>query len=293
MNILVFGHQGQVGTSLTARLTDAGYVVTGLDRDQVNFSNTAEVKQAINQNTPDLVINVCAYTAVDKAEEDTDAADAVNHLGVAAMAETCRDQDIPCFHISTDYVYAGDATTPYTEDDATAPLSVYGKTKLLGDQALINTHAKHIILRTSWVFGEHGNNFVKTMLRLAETRDELSIVADQHGKPTYAGDIVTSLIAFAKALEANNTLPWGIYHCASSGETTWHGFAETVFARAAALGLIAKAPKANAIPTSDYPTPAPRPAYSTLNTDKLAAFLGEPLPHWQAGLEQVLLHLKQ
>ncbi len=293
MKILIFGHQGQVGTSLTTNVSAAGHEVVGLDREQIDFGDGNAVKSAITTHAPDLVINVCAYTAVDKAEEETQLADAVNHLGVAAMAEQCANDDIVCFHISTDYVYAGDANTPYLEDAPTAPLSVYGKTKLAGDQALIAARAKHIILRTSWVFGEHGNNFVKTMLRLAGSRDELSVVADQHGRPSYAGDIVSSLLAFVERLDRDKTLPWGIYHCCSEGETTWHGFAQAIFTRAVELQLLAKAPLVHPIPTSGYPTPAPRPAYSVLNTDKLSDFLGQPLPHWQKGLDQVLQHLKQ
>ncbi|WP_317933059.1 dTDP-4-dehydrorhamnose reductase [Halioxenophilus sp. WMMB6] len=292
MKILVFGHRGQVGSDLYQQLLDSHHEVIGVDRSQVDFGQPAAVAAAIATHQPELVINACAYTAVDKAETEQIIADAVNHLGVAAMAEACQALNIPTIHLSTDYVYAGDATSPYREDAATAPLGSYGKTKLAGDQALAEKNPQHIILRTSWVFGEQGNNFVKTMLRLGESRDELSVVADQQGKPTYAGDIVTAILAFVQAYEQARTLPWGVYHCASEGETTWHAFALAIFQSALDCGLLPRSPTVHAIPTSGYPTPAPRPTYSVLNTDKLTQFLGHPLPHWQVGLNKLLSHLK-
>lgn len=292
LKILVFGFLGQVGTTLTETLKTQNHVVVGLDRAQVDFGQEAQIVAAIETHAPDLVINACAYTAVDKAEDDTATADAVNHLGVKALAEATVKADIPVIHISTDYVYPGDAQTPYLENAPTGPQSVYGITKLAGDKALIASNPKHIILRTSWVFGEHGNNFVKTMVRLAATRDELSVVADQVGRPSYAGDIVNAICAFVSKLEQSSELPWGVYHCSSEGETSWHGFAQAIFAKAVEAGLLTKAPKVNAIPTSDYPTPAPRPLYSVLNTDKLSAFMGGALPHWGTGLDRVISHIK-
>lgn len=292
MKIAIFGYQGQVGTSLTSALAKTSHELLTFDRSEVDFGNTSQVEDAILDGGPDLVINCCAYTAVDKAEEEASVADAVNHLGVAAMAKAAAEINCPVMHISTDYVYSGDEREPLTESATTHPLGRYGRTKLAGDVALAEQNRQHIILRTSWVFGEHGNNFVKTMLRLAASRDELSVVADQQGCPTYAGDIVNALLAFVEAYRSQKQLPWGVFHCASRGETTWHGFAEAIFAQAVELGLLDKAPKVNAIPTSEFPTPAPRPAYSVLNTDKLEAFLGAPIDHWQSGLTRVLTHIK-
>jgi len=293
VNILIFGAQGQVGSDLTKQLQQRGDNLICPGRAQLDFSQADAVGNFITSKRPDLVINCCAYTAVDKAESDVEVADAVNHMGVAAMAEACAKLAIPAIHISTDYVYAGDGVTPYLESAATGPLGIYGKTKLDGDLALAKILDKHIILRTSWVFGEYGNNFVKTMLRVSQNRSELSVVADQTGRPTYAGDIVASIIAFVRAIEEGVDISWGIYHCASEGITTWHGFACEIFAQAAELGIITQSPVVNAITTADYPTAAPRPAYSVLNTDKLTAFMGQPLPHWRVGLGQLLHHLKQ
>ncbi|BFM08922.1 dTDP-4-dehydrorhamnose reductase [Halioxenophilus aromaticivorans] len=293
LKILIFGHNGQVGSSLVEQLNQQDQTLICPSRTEADFAHPEQVTQCIESYQPDVIVNACAYTAVDKAESDQATADAVNHLSVAAMAQAALAADIPVIHISTDYVFPGDAKQPYLEDDATGPHSVYGQTKLDGDLALANTLPKQVTLRTSWVFGEYGNNFVKTMLRLAESRDELNVVADQHGKPTYAGDIVTSILAFLKALAEQKPIVWGTYHCSSAGETTWHGFAEAIFAEAKSLGVISKTPKVHPIPSSDFPTPAPRPAYSVLNTDKLNATLAQPLPHWSEGLHKMLRHLQQ
>ena len=293
MKILIFGHNGQVGSSLVEQLNQQDQTLICPSRVEADFAHPEQITDCITTYRPDVIVNACAYTAVDKAETDVAVADPVNHLSVAAMAEAAKAAAIPVIHISTDYVYPGDASSPYLEDATTGPASVYGQTKLAGDQALAKVLPEHVILRTSWVFGEYGNNFVKTMLRLAESRDELSVVADQFGKPTYAGDIVTSILAFLEALESNSAIQWGIYHCSSDGETNWHGFAQAIFAEATELGLINKAPKVHPIPSSDFPTPAPRPAYSVLNTEKLNAFLAQPLPNWSVGLHKVLRHIQQ
>lgn len=293
MKILIFGHNGQVGSSLVEQLNQQDQTLICPSRIEADFTQPEQVTNCIVDYKPDVIVNASAYTAVDNAETEVEITDAINHLSVAAMAQAAKAASIPVIHISTDYVYPGDASTPYQEHSATGPTSVYGKTKLAGDEALINALPQHIILRTSWVFGEHGKNFVKTMLRLADKRDEFSVVADQYGRPTYSGDIVNSILAFLDAIENRADVPWGIYHCCSAGPTTWHGFAEAIFEQALQIGLIDKKPKVHAIPTSDYPTPAPRPAYSVMDTSKLDTFLGEPLPEWSVGLNTVLRHLQQ
>ncbi len=292
MKILVFGGKGQLGTHLVNEAKASGLSVTALDRDDADFSNEDSVKQAIVRNQPEIVINCCAYTAVDKAESDINLADAVNHLGVLALAKASNDLSIPVIHVSTDYVYSGESDAPYFESAKTDPLSVYGKTKLKGDLALIKHNPKHIILRTSWVFGEFGNNFVKTMLKLAQSRDELSVVSDQKGKPTYTGDIVTAILKFVEKINSEGSANWGIYHCSSAGETNWHDFAKAIFELALEKEILTNSMTVNPIPTSDYPTPAPRPLYSVLNTDKLETEIGTALPHWRIGLNHVLNVIK-
>lgn len=293
MKILIFGHNGQVGSSLVEQLNQQDQTLICPSRLEADFAHPEQITACIDTYQPDVIVNACAYTAVDKAETETDIADAVNHLSIAAMAKAAQAAGTPIIHLSTDYVYPGDGDSPYLEGDITGPASVYGVTKLAGDQALAAHLPQHIILRTSWVFGEHGNNFVKTMLRLAQSRNELSVVADQFGKPTYAGDIVTAILAFLHAIEQNTALDWGVYHCSSQGATSWHGFAEAIFEQALGLGLIKQQPKVHPIPSSEFPTPAPRPAYSVLDTSKLDAFLGGTPPHWSDGLSKVLRHLQQ
>lgn len=294
MKVLVFGAKGQVGTSLTKALSARDDIsLHALDREDCDFTDTLKIREIISSIKPEIIINCCAYTAVDKAESEPSIADLVNHQAVQAIAEETSKLSAPVIHISTDYVYTGDAQQPYQEDDPTGPLSVYGKTKLLGDESLVNANSKHIILRTSWVFGEHGANFVKTMLRLSESRDEINVVSDQRGKPTYSGDIISSIIFFVEQIRTKKEVSWGIYHCSSNGETNWYEFASAIFAAAKVKGLLDKSMNVNPIPTSQYPTPAPRPLYSVLNTQKLEETLGYKIPHWSQGLEKVLSFIKE
>lgn len=293
MKILIFGAKGQVGTSLVNALKAIEDLsLCALDREDCDFTDTQKIQEQISLIRPDLVINCCAYTAVDKAESDEITADLVNHTAMETIGKETHKLDAPVIHISTDYVYTGEAKEPYQETDETGPLSVYGKTKLLGDLSLTASNAKHIILRTSWVFGEHGANFVKTMLRLSEGRDEINVVSDQRGRPTYSGDIVASIVFFVEQIRTKKAVNWGIYHCSSNGETNWYEFAVAIFAAAKVNGLINKSMKVNPIPTSQYPTPAPRPLYSVLNTQKLEKTLGHKIPHWNIGLEKVLSFIK-
>jgi len=288
MKVVLFGAAGQVGSDCAKALLAAGYELVPLTRHDVDFAQPERVANKINELKPDVVINACAYTAVDKAEAEKELADLVNHQSVASMATICERLSLPLIHLSTDYVFDGQSRRPYDEEDSVSPLGVYGSSKLAGEQAIQKRMSRYIILRTSWVFGEQGNNFVKTMLRVGGVRDELSVVNDQFGRPSYAGDIVSVILFFVERYVLQKELPWGIYHCSSEGETSWYEFAKTIFELADECGLIEKKPRVLPIPTVDYPTPAPRPAYSILATDKLRDLMGQSLPHWREGLSAFL-----
>lgn len=293
MKILLFGAAGQVGTDCARELLNAGYEVLPITRKELDFAQPSQVRKCVLDSQADVIINACAYTAVDRAEEETTLADAVNHLSVAAIAEACRESGRPLIHISTDYVFNGQSTKPYIETDPVSPLGVYGQTKQAGEAAIAAILPEHIILRTSWVFGENGNNFVKTMLRVGAERDQLRVVSDQVGRPTYVGDIVSTIVFFVSAFESDNILPWGIYHCSSDGQVSWYDFACAIFDEAEICGVLNNKPEVMPIPSSDYPTPAPRPAYSVLSTDKLTTLMRSSLPHWQDGLKKFMQHYAQ
>lgn len=292
MTIALFGAAGQVGSDCHRQLLNAGYSVIAWTRDNADFVNPETVAALVKSAKPAFIINACAYTAVDKAEAEQEVADLVNHQSVAALATACADLKIPLLHISTDYVFDGEATQPYAEDDPVNPLGIYGSTKLAGEQAIQDVLSEHIIIRTSWVFGEAGNNFVKTMLRVGAERQQLKVVNDQHGSPTYAGDIAKVILSFVDCYCDQLTLPWGVYHCTNEGETTWYDFACAIFDKALSAKVLDKTPEILPIPSSEFPTPAARPAYSVLATEKLTQFMGQPLPHWQQGLEQFLKNIK-
>lgn len=287
MRVMITGARGQVGHELVQG-APAGFEVTAFDSSTVDITNPGAVVAAIVQTQPQLIINAAAYTAVDKAEQAVEQAWAVNCAGVGHLAVEAEALGIPVFHLSTDYVFAGDARTPYREDDPCAPAGVYGASKHAGEEALAGFCSRHLILRTSWVFGAHGNNFVKTMLRLGASRDELGVVADQHGCPTSARSLAETLWRLAAKYRDEGELPWGIYHCSNAPATTWHGFAEAVFDQAARRGLLARRPRVNPIATRDYPTPAKRPAWSVLDCSRLEALQGQPQPAWIDELDAVL-----
>lgn len=291
VKVLITGAAGQVGSELV-KLAPVGFEVVGYKSSELDITNAQQVQQIVAEQAPALIINAAAYTAVDKAESDAQRAYAVNETGVKNLAEAALSLGIPVFHISTDYVFDGTATEPYKETDPVGPTGVYGASKLAGEQALANSGVKHIILRTSWVFGAEGNNFVKTMLRLGKERDTLGVVADQHGCPTSAASIAKVLWQLAQKYVAENTLPWGIYHFSNTPATTWYGFACEIFKQAVAAGVLEKAPVVNPIKTSDYPTPAKRPAWSVMNCSNLVNLLGSAVPGWQQELSAVLHQLK-
>ncbi|MBR9910095.1 MAG: dTDP-4-dehydrorhamnose reductase [Gammaproteobacteria bacterium] len=290
--VLLFGANGQVGHACGKALGEIDAELVALDRRAADFADPQAVYEVIKQQAPDFVVNACAYTAVDKAESDAELAHAVNAASVTRMGEACAELGIPTLHLSTDYVFNGTADQPYTEDSAVDPIGVYGASKLAGEQGLQAANPRHIIMRTSWVFGEQGNNFVKTMLRLGAERPELGVVGDQIGCPSYSGDLAHIIRLWVQAYQRNPQQPWGIYHCSNKGQCSWYEFAAAVFAAGVDCGLLPKAPQLKQLTTDQYPTVAARPAYSVLNCDKLEAALGVALPHWQAGLNNVCNALK-
>lgn len=291
VKVLITGAAGQVGSELV-KLAPVGFEVVGYKSSELDITNAQQVQQIVAEQAPALIINAAAYTAVDKAESDAERAYAVNETGVKNLAEAALALGIPVFHISTDYVFDGTASEPYIETDPVGPTGVYGASKLAGERVLACSGVKHIILRTSWVFGAEGNNFVKTMLRLGKERDTLGVVADQHGCPTSAASIAKVLWVLAQKYVAENALPWGIYHFSNAPATTWHGFACEIFKQAVEAGFLERAPMVNSIKTSDYPTPTKRPAWSVMDSSALVNVLGSDVPGWQRELSVVLDQLK-
>ena len=289
MKLLLLGGNGQVGRELRRSLLPLGELVVatrdGGDADAVaDFDAPASLAVLIERTAPEVVVNAAAYTAVDKAETDAAAAFRINAEAPAAIAQACVDTGALLVHYSTDYVFDGNATRPYREDDATAPLGVYGASKLAGEQAIRASGARHAILRTAWVYAAHGRNFLLTMLRLANERDELRVVADQIGAPTPAAWIADATAEIIR----RGVMASGTWHLVADGETSWHGFAEAIVDEAHALGLIARKPRVVAIPTADYPTPARRPAYSVLDTTRLQRDFGIVPPDWRDGMRRTL-----
>jgi dTDP-4-dehydrorhamnose reductase len=293
VKILLFGRNGQVGWELQRSLAPLGDLVS-LDRagDQGLCGDLADaegVARTVRSVRPDVIVNAAAYTAVDKAESDADAARAVNALAPAALAKAAREVDALLVHYSTDYVFDGSGTRPWTEADPTGPLGVYGRTKLEGEQAIAAVLPRHLVLRTSWVYGARGGNFAKTMLRLARERDELKVVADQVGAPTGA-DLLADVTAHAvRALGSGQGAP-GIYHVAAAGETSWHGYARFVVTHAQRAGQQLKAgpDRVLPIPSSAFPTPAQRPHNSRLDTNRFRSTFGLALPSWEQGVTRML-----
>ena len=290
VKVLITGAAGQVGSELV-KLAPVGFEVVGYKSSELDITNARQVQQIVAEQAPALIINAAAYTAVDKAETDVERAYAVNETGVKNLVQAALALNIPVFHISTDYVFDGTATEPYKETDPVGPTGVYGASKLAGEQALANSGVKHIILRTSWVFGAEGNNFVKTMLRLGKERDTLGVVADQHGCPTSAASIANVLWQLAQKYTEEGELPWGIYHFSNAPATTWYGVACEIFKQAVEAGMLGKEPIVNAITTTDYPTPAKRPIWSVLDTKKIQHVINCDNWLWKPELAVVLREL--
>jgi dTDP-4-dehydrorhamnose reductase len=289
--ILLTGINGQVGYALYPKLASLGEIIT-LDRTQLDLFNPEAIRETVQAHRPDLIINPAAYTAVDKAESEPDIAYAINAIAPGILAEEAAKLGALIVHYSTDYVFDGTKKTPYIETDATNPISVYGKTKLAGEAAIGASGADHLIFRTSWVYGNHGNNFMKTILRLTTERDSLRIVSDQIGAPTSSDAIADATVS---ALIHWDNSKNGIYHLVNSGETSWHGFACEIVRQYNALktdkgwpALRATIESISPITTSDYPTPAKRPANSRMDCSKLAEILKTHLPSWDTGLKSIL-----
>jgi dTDP-4-dehydrorhamnose reductase len=287
MRILVTGKNGQVDTSLKSIGDQLGLEVIRIGLPEIDLSMPDTLEAAVREAAPDVIVSSAAYTAVDKAETEAELAVKINSEAPAELARLASDLNIPILHLSTDYVFDGEKQSPYTETDTPGPFSVYGRTKLSGEDRIRAATENHVILRTAWVYSPYGSNFVKTMLRLGETRDEVNVVADQHGCPTYAPEIARALLAIAQqvAIDRDPTLR-GTFHLTGDGETTWAEFAQAIFSGATKRG---RAPvKVNEITTTEYPTPAKRPANSRLNADKLDAVYGLRLDTWQNSLEECL-----
>lgn len=279
--ILVFGRSGQVAREMAALAPDALF----LGRAEADLSDPAACAERITVLQPTVVINAAAYTAVDKAEKEEVLANVVNGKAPGAMARACAGLGIPFLHISTDYVFDGQGDQPRAPSDPVAPLNAYGRSKRAGEVAVVESGADYAVLRTSWVFSAHGNNFVKTMLRLSEARDQLTVVGDQIGGPTPARAIAPALLSMAAQLQAGHKSP-GIYHFAGQPATSWAGFAREVFQQAG------RATEVSDIPTANYPSPAVRPLNSRLDCAGLETDFGIKAPDWMQGLAEVLKDLK-
>jgi dTDP-4-dehydrorhamnose reductase len=283
MKILVFGHSGQVATELRALDSD-DIQITALTRADANLTDPAACAAAINAHAPDAVIKAAAYTAVDKAESDAETAQIINADAPAAMARACAARDIPFVSISTDYVFSGTGDTPWAPADPTDPQSVYGRTKRDGEVAIVKAGGRYAVLRTSWVVSAHGNNFVKTMLRLGVEREALTVVADQIGGPTGAAEIAQACIKIAKTLVSEPEKS-GIYHFSGAPDTSWANFARAIFDAANIPCAVTD------IPSSDYPTPAKRPLNSRLDCTATEAAFGISRPDWRESLTHILTQL--
>jgi dTDP-4-dehydrorhamnose reductase len=287
--ILITGKNGQVGWELQRVLASFGQI-TAVDAEDMDLADADAIRRTVRDIHPDIIVNPAAYTAVDKAESDPELAMAVNGIAAGVFAEEAQRLGAVLVHYSTDYVFDGDKPAPYTENDVPNPQSVYGKTKFAGEQAILVSGCKHLILRTSWVYGVHGGNFVKTMIRLAKERDELRIVADQYGAPTWARDLAqatASALTFWKNKDWDSNLN-GLYHLTAAGRTNWHQYAEEIvrLARKYDSALATKPLSINGIATHEYPVPAKRPANSVLANDKISDAFEIVLPPWQDSLAE-------
>ena len=289
MKILITGAQGQVGKELVSIATNKDYNVIAAGRVELDVTQLKSVEEYIASKTPDIIINAAAYTAVDKAEEESDSAYAINRDGAGNLAAVCTKLNIPLLHISTDYVFDGSSTKPYSKTDTVSPLGVYGLSKWQGEEAIRNQLDAYIILRVAWVFGAQGNNFVKTMLRLAKDRDELNVVADQFGGPTPAKQIAETLITLVDRFKKEKTLQWGTYHYCGSEKTSWYDLAKEIFKQAYEKGILKKEMKVNPITTEQYPTPAKRPKNSMMDCSKIKNTFGIDMPNWKKSLNDVIV----
>lgn len=287
MKILVTGAKGQLGTEILRQAEAQGFSHMGVDLPEWDITSQERVNTLIASYGPIVVVNAAAYTQVDRAEAEPDAAWAVNADAPKYLAEACSLQDVPLIHISTDFVFDGTATRPYTEEDPIGPLSVYGTSKAAGEAHVRERLDRHLIVRTSWLYGVYGNNFVKTMLRLATERETLRVVNDQMGCPTCAADLAAALLVLCKAVYGAPTVAWGTYHYCGEGVTSWYGLAKAAIEMAAdRLPITMKT--IEPIATEQYPTPAARPAYSALNCSKIRRAFGITPRPWRESLQETI-----
>ncbi|MFP8967004.1 dTDP-4-dehydrorhamnose reductase [Pokkaliibacter sp. CJK22405] len=286
MKILLTGASGQLGRCIVDALQETDHLFVAPDSSELNITQPESIPTAFAQYRPDIVINTAAYTAVDKAEQDVEQAFRINELGPRLLAKACQQAGIPLIHLSTDYVFDGTATAPYSPDAVTSPQNVYGQSKLKGEKAIQEESSEYVILRTSWLFSEYQNNFAKTILRLAHSRDSLAVVADQYGSPTYAGDIASAIVGIIDQISAGNH-QWGIYHYVGDRATSWHGFAVAIIDEASMQSPAFKRIPVKAIGTEDYPTPAKRPAFSVLDMTSTEATWNIKPSNWRAALVRI------
>ena len=285
MKTLITGQHGQVSQALQQQLQGLGELIV-LGRDQLDLANTDQIRTQIRAHQPDLIINAAAHTAVDLAESEPDAAFAINAIAPGILAEEAKALGIPLIHYSTDYVFDGSKPAPYTETDTPNPLGVYGQSKLDGERAIVAVGGEYLILRTSWVYSNHGKNFLLTMQRLLQEKPHMRIVADQIGAPTWAGTIAASTRALIERWQSGEAGAWGIYHLTAQGETSWFGFAEAIAEHLRAQGKACA--ELEAIPSSAYPTPAKRPLNSRLDCSRLQQQWHVSQPQWQDALRECL-----
>ncbi len=287
--IAIIGANGQLGSALENQFRATPFNIALARRPEVDLADVASIKGFIAGCEPSIVINAAAYTAVDNAESDPENAYAVNASGPAHLAEICRSLRIPLVHYSTDYVFDGSKSGAYDETDPVSPVGVYGKSKSAGEEKIRAILPRHIIIRTSWLYGLHGNNFVKTMLKLGQTHETLRVVSDQQGCPTFAGDLAAAALQIVGSVFSGENEIWGTYHYANTGATSWHGFAAEIFRLAAQIPSYKMACQAiDPIPTAEYPTPARRPPNSVLDCSKIRKTFGIEIPHWKESLAGVM-----
>jgi len=287
VKLLLVGSNGQLGWELVNAAKACGLDCDGIDTPQFDLRDKDAVERTVRRREFSLIVNAAAYTAVDKAELERNEAFAVNAEGPLYLAHVCAKQHLPLIHISTDYVFDGNKTSPYIESDSICPIGVYGESKAAGEKAVRETLESHIILRTSWLYSSHGNNFVKTILRLAKEKEELRVVADQYGCPTYAADVAAAILDVAKQINSRGSIQWGVYHYCGHGVTTWHEFAQKICQLARRYQAL-PVKRIEAISTHQYPTPAKRPPYSALDCSKIESVFNIQTRPWQDSLAEML-----
>ena len=289
MRILLTGCDGQVGWEICRKAAHYGFDVVPTDIGNLDITDIDAIRSLHSDQPSDIIINSAAYTAVDKAEDDEELAHQVNAVGAENLAIVARENDLPMLHISTDYIFNGDATTAYNDDSNPDPQGVYGKTKLAGEVLVQKANQKYVPLRTSWVFGIEGQNFVKTMLRLGKEKEEISVVADQFGSPTFAGHIATALLELTRQYQSDTNLPWGSYNFCDAGTTTWYMFTVKIMQLAVDQGILSTSPVVRPIRTEDYPTAATRPAYAVMDCSRFAdTFPQIGISSWESGLREMI-----